>query len=224
MKRPCLVKAGERRTIVRPIAQLFDNNRRIAVRSCCSFEPRNVAMRLNRRSSDAVSPRGVGSVSFTAIAALITLAAIVACAPAAAPSPTAKPAATAAPAAAGSPAASPASAPAGSPAASPASSPAASPAAAVGSAPLPPPITKTASGYPNKPIEIVLPFPPGGDRRPCQTDRDPAPERAGATGGDQKRPGRRPAHRRAAIPVITARWLHDGLLLGHSAFRECLRG
>src|SRR4051812_38412567 len=114
-------------------------------------------MRLNRPSLVAVSRRGVGSRLFTALALLMTLATVVACAPAAAPSPTAKPAATSAPAAAGSPAA----VPAGSPAA--ASPPAASPAAAaVSSAPLPPPLAKTAGGFPNKPIEIVLPFPPGG--------------------------------------------------------------
>jgi tripartite-type tricarboxylate transporter receptor subunit TctC len=114
-------------------------------------------MRLNRPSLVAVSRRGVGSRLFTALALLTTLATMVACAPATSPSPTAKPAATSAPAPVGSPAA----APAGSPAA--ASSPAASPAAAaVSSAPLPPPVAKTAGGFPNKPIEIVLPFPPGG--------------------------------------------------------------
>jgi tripartite-type tricarboxylate transporter receptor subunit TctC len=84
------------------------------------------------------------------------LAMVLACAPTPAASPTSAPApkSTSVPAAA-------AASPAASPGA-PAASPAASPAAAVSAPSAPAPAAKTASGFPNKPIEIILPFPPGG--------------------------------------------------------------
>lgn len=94
------------------------------------------------------------------IVALAT-AMILACAPAA-PSPTtapAKPAATtAAPA---SPAASPVAKPAASPGASPAASPAAA-APSTSAAPASAPAVAKLPDFPTKPIEIIVPFPPGG--------------------------------------------------------------
>lgn len=77
-----------------------------------------------------------------------------------APAPAASPTTAAAKPTAAAPAASPGAAPAASPAAKPAASPASSPAPAA-AAPVPAAVTKPA-GYPSKPIEIVVPFPPGG--------------------------------------------------------------
>ncbi|HEX3246360.1 MAG TPA: tripartite tricarboxylate transporter substrate binding protein [Chloroflexota bacterium] len=82
------------------------------------------------------------------VAAILVLA----CTPAA-PSPTAQPSPK--------PAASTAPAPAGSPAAA-AASPAASPAAAASAPASVAAVPKPANGFPTRPLEIVLPFPPGG--------------------------------------------------------------
>ena len=99
--------------------------------------------------------------SFGALGAIALLVAATACSPAATPSPTAAPAK---PAAASSPSVT-GGAPAASPAAKPAASPAASPAAAASapSAPAAAPQTVAKPGdFPNKPIEIIVPFAAGG--------------------------------------------------------------
>lgn len=80
----------------------------------------------------------------SALVGIVTLA--VACAPAPQPTPTAPPSPK----------------PASAPAASPVGSPAASPAAAVSAPAAPAVASKSSVAFPTKPIEIIVPFPPGG--------------------------------------------------------------
>ncbi len=85
---------------------------------------------------------------------------LLACSPAATPSPTAAPKTEASPAAKPAAAASPAVAASPGAAASPAASPAAA-APAAAAANVPKPVAKLAD-FPTKPIEIIIPYPPGG--------------------------------------------------------------
>lgn len=97
------------------------------------------------RSSPLPLPRPAGRPHWL-LALACALTTVLACAPPGAPSPTAPPAPK--------PASTSAAPPSGSPAASPAAS---------GSTPTSPaPAAKAAGGFPNKPVEIIVPFPPGG--------------------------------------------------------------